>query len=438
VYALVRQRIGFLEMAAHTCGPSRTSFFQEAIANVVRSYGHSYGDTLSFFVSFDPSHFGSGDMRTATPKHGFTLVELLVVITIIGILISLLLPAVQAAREAARRAQCNNNLKQLGLACMNFESAIKTYPSGGWAGLFLGSPDRGAGIKQPGGWLFNILPYIEQQALANLQSGKTTTAYLAAAAATMASTPVSAFYCPSRRQAKAYPFHSIHGGMATYLAVGYPGGHQQQWAYNSTVGSTVTPVIPAVGRNDYAGNGYHYLGFEELTDVVGMTVLAAIQQGPTGADAAVFNVPSVIKPALSYLAGREAGRYGIFYPTSTTSIAMVKDGTSNTILLGEKSLNPDIYETGGYGTTDNQNAGDIWDAYCGSDIEQTRYNWSPVRDTAGVDAHNAFGSPHAGGFNAAMGDGSVRQISYGISTAVYELLLNRADGQAVDITQMSF
>ena len=61
---------------------------------------------------------------------GFTLVELLVVIAIIGILISLLLPAVQAAREAARRAQCTNNLKQLALACMNCESAVHQFPSG--------------------------------------------------------------------------------------------------------------------------------------------------------------------------------------------------------------------------------------------------------------------------------------------------------------------
>ena len=82
-------------------------------------------------------------------KSGFTLIELLVVIAVIGILIALLLPAVQQAREAARRSQCTNNLKQIGLAIHNYIDNHKTFPIGNWHSVF-------------GTWLVAALPYVEQ------------------------------------------------------------------------------------------------------------------------------------------------------------------------------------------------------------------------------------------------------------------------------------
>ena len=124
-------------------------------------------------------------------RHGFTLVELLVVIAIIGILVGLLLPAVQAAREAARRTQCSNHLKQMGLAFHLHHDAHQKLPSGGWdwdtpptysAG---GSP--AVGSAQQAGWAFQLLPYIEA---GNVWRSGAVTAIAHA-------NPV--FFCPSRR-----------------------------------------------------------------------------------------------------------------------------------------------------------------------------------------------------------------------------------------------
>ena len=135
---------------------------------------------------------------------GFTLVELLVVIAIIGTLIGLLMPAVQSAREAGRRAQCANNVKQLATACLAHEEAQRHLPEGGWGYLCLGVPGRGFDPKtQPGGWIYNILPNIDQDPL---WSGVGSTSGSAGAMLQLVTTALPVLNCPSRRRAVTYTY----------------------------------------------------------------------------------------------------------------------------------------------------------------------------------------------------------------------------------------
>ena len=128
------------------------------------------------------------------------------VITIIGILISLLLPAVQSAREAARRAQCSNNLKQMGLAFHNHHTLLGHFPSGGWGNHWVGDADRGFDEKQPGGWIYNILPYVEQNAVREMGAGVTpwNSAQKLAINTQRNQVVIPIFHCPTRRRPKLY------------------------------------------------------------------------------------------------------------------------------------------------------------------------------------------------------------------------------------------
>jgi prepilin-type N-terminal cleavage/methylation domain-containing protein/prepilin-type processing-associated H-X9-DG protein len=327
-------------------------------------------------------------------RHGFTLVELLVVITIISILISLLLPAVQAAREAARRMQCTNNLKQLGLAMLGHEQAQGQFPAGGWGWAWFGDPDRGFNHRQPGGWIYNILPYLEQQALHDLQTGKSTATSptRGAAAAQMLSTPLGMMICPSRRAAVTYP---------SWLTPSY------------------SDPVTKVGKSDYAGNGG-----DNFTDARYSAVWNS--GGPTSyatADSAA-GVEGFGKVA--------ALATGIIYSGSEIGIAMVTDGTSYTYLAGEKNLSPDYYSTG-------ESSGDNESMFMGDNGDIDRWagglpeagTWPPRQDTSGYDGWDIFGSAHSNGFNMLFCDGSVQSISYSIDLTIHGRLGNRKDGKPI-------
>jgi prepilin-type N-terminal cleavage/methylation domain-containing protein/prepilin-type processing-associated H-X9-DG protein len=142
---------------------------------------------------------------TIAARQAFTLVEVLVVIAIIGVLIGLLLPAVEMARESSRRSACANNLRQLGVAVKLHIDAHGAFPTGGWGAEWAGDPDAGFGPKQPGGWIYNVLPYLEQNALRETAKGQTAAAKRTALAKLL-ETPVAVFNCPSRRLPRAYPY----------------------------------------------------------------------------------------------------------------------------------------------------------------------------------------------------------------------------------------
>jgi prepilin-type N-terminal cleavage/methylation domain-containing protein len=314
---------------------------------------------------------------------GFTLVELLVVIAIIGILVALLLPAVQAAREAARRSECTNHLKQLALGCLQHHDTFGTLPSGGWSWHWTGDPDMGFGREQPGSWLYHILPYMEEGDLHKLGSDgnkDAITTQQRTGAGQRDTIPVSTLYCPTRRQARAYP----------------------KTAHPYDMNNATAPGALAMSLSDYAGN---------VGPMTGNSKPENSQLGLTdGGPGLGIPFPKNVNwhPLLSK-------QQGVMYGGSIVKFKQITDGTSKTYLCAEKYHNPAAYE-------DCSDYTDTEGAWTGNNDDTLRTGFlAPLQDRMGLRPQDyvAFGSAHAGIFQVAWCDGSVSGIDYGIDLQLH-------------------
>jgi type II secretory pathway pseudopilin PulG len=345
-------------------------------------------------------------------------VELLVVIAIIGVLVALLLPAIQAAREAARRSQCQNNLKQLGLASHLFVDAHKFLPSAGWGDWWVGCPDQGMGEEQPGSWAYQLLSYIEETSRAGVGQGFTCgDPNSRIAIGKMVGTPVTLFYCPTRRAAQGYPYVNTNN-------------------YNF-----VPP--PLMGKSDYACN-------------VGDLGIIGTDVGPATLDQAKtyswkYSGFAFTQNTRARSNNCPTGQTGVVFQRSTISFGQITDGTSFTYLYGEKNLDVNEYDTGVAGNDDQS----MYNGFDRDNIRSTYIRFAPNGTVAG-DAHPPvpdtpgstrsgftlgdytwrFGGPHSGGWQSVFCDGSVHFLSYDMEPRNHARLGNRRDGETIDASEV--
>jgi prepilin-type N-terminal cleavage/methylation domain-containing protein/prepilin-type processing-associated H-X9-DG protein len=369
-------------------------------------------------------------------RYGFTLIELLVVIAIIAVLIALLLPAVQSAREAARRAQCVNNLKQIGLAVANYESSFGSYPPGGITDPVGKSPwNKYANALN---WRAMILPQMEANPAYNSINFSVNTAAdsgftdVSASIFTAYTITVSSWLCPSDGT-------NGNGKLPNgQLGAGNPNGQYTNQVTDPSTGQ-FTSWIPVA---NYAGSfGDNYCGGPlcggclpwETWTASGAPIPGRPKIGWDGYWGTYFGPPGGFTAA----AGTMRGFFDYRGTQNPATIQSVTDGTSNTVLAGEvlpsRAADSNFwFQNGGvHGMTVPVNwNSNTFPATASNCASQWQNSTAPLGCRFGA-AAKGFASFHAGGSNFLFGDGSVRFLKQSISMTVYAGLGSRAGGEVL-------
>lgn len=315
-------------------------------------------------------------------SRGFTLVELLVVITIIGMLIALLLPAVQAAREAARKLQCGNNLKQIGLALHNYHVSWECFPHGNinnTAGFCPGMGEPSVSYSTHfGNWAIAILPYLEQTAL--FDSYRFEHVSESSENRQVRETTVAAFVCPSDS-------------------------------------ATRTPAVPATGPAAEAGARYAPGSYRAVT--------GRSDDAYNYLDSEMMFSYNVRSRGAIHLTG--------VWGYTTEDIAQVRDGTSNTLMVGESTTrtNPGYRTFWAYPFAYYSLSGvTAQSRTLLGDYERCAAIGGPGGE---IPCKRGWGGLHSGGLNFALCDGSVRFLSNSIDTTVLGGLATIGGGEPVAV-----